>query len=285
MTQVPHDPPPASGIDITVPHSARIWNYWLGGKDNYEVDRVAGDAWAVNDPGVRVLARATRSFLKHAVLYLAGEVGIRQFLDVGTGLPTANNTHEVAQAVAPDARIVYADNDPLVLAHARALLTSTAEGATRYLDADMNEAADLVQRASEILDFDEPVAVFFIGVLGHVADLAAAKEVVGRLMDRVPSGSYLALCDGTLPRDPDLRRGVELAQQEYADSGAVPYLARPEEQVAEFFAGLELVEPGFVSVPEWRPDLMLPGEQELPRITGPIPGEPVNMFGGVARKP
>jgi hypothetical protein len=285
VTQGTHEPPPASGIDTTVPHSARIWNYWLGGKDNYEVDRAAGDAWAANDPGVRVLARATRAFLKRAVLCLAGEVGIRQFLDVGTGLPTAQNTHEVAQAVAPDARVVYAGNDPLVLAHARALLTSTAQGATRYLDADMNDAVTLVERAGEILDFDRPVAVFFIGVLGHVPDLAAAQDVVGRLMQRVPSGSYLALCNGTLPRDPHLRRGVEQAQQEYIDSGAVPYLVRPEEQVAEFFAGLELVEPGFVSVPEWRPELVLPGEQELPRIASAVPGEPVNMFGGVARKP
>src|ERR1700754_190506 len=152
-------------IDKSVPDSARIWNYWLGGKDNYAVDREAGDAWVAIHPEIIPIARETRAFLGRAVGYLAGEVGIRQFLDVGTGLPTLENTHELAQRIAPEARVVYVDNDPLVLAHARALLTSTPEGVTRYLHADMHESAEVVKSAGEILDLDKPVAVFFMGVL------------------------------------------------------------------------------------------------------------------------
>jgi hypothetical protein len=266
------DPLAGSGIDTTVPHSARIWNYWLGGKDNYAVDREAGDAWVAVHPEILDIARESRAFLGRAVRHLAGEVGVRQFLDVGTGLPTANNTHEVAQSVAPDARIVYVDNDPLVLAHARALLTSTPEGETRYLDADMHDRDTLIEGATEILDLTQPVAVCFIGVLGHVADLDEARGLVRGLMDRMPSGSHLVLYDGVNPTDDGGRN--QQAQDEYADTGAVAYRTRTIEEVASLFGGLEWVEPGLVPVSLWRPDPARIGEPQ-----------PVDAYGGVARKP
>jgi hypothetical protein len=266
-----------TGIDASVPHSARIWNYWLGGKDNYAVDREAGDAWLAIHPEITVIARETRAFLNRSVRYLAGEVGIRQFLDVGTGLPTADNTHEVAQRVAPDARIVYVDNDPLVLAHARALLTSTPEGSTRSLHADMHDSAALIEGAAEILDFEQPVAVYFMGVLGHIHDLEEAQTLVKGLMDRVPPGSYLTICDSTHAAESGT---FQQAQEEYAETGAVAYWNRYPEEIASFFDGLEWVEPGFVSVPTWRP--------EQPTGVTALPVDPpafLDHFGGMARKP
>ena len=277
-TEDSRDPDHLSGIDHSHPHSARIWNYWLGGKDNFEVDRIAGDAWAATQPHIVPIARAGRAFLGRAVTFLARQ-GITQFLDVGTGLPTANNTHEVAQAANPTARVVYVDNDPLVLAHARALLRGTSEGETLYLDADMHDSEHLVAEASRVLDFSEPVAVIFMGVLGHITDLDEARTLVGRLIDRVPAGSYLALCDGTLPQDPETRAATEKAQQEYADTGAVPYWNRDRSQVGSFFDGLTFVEPGFTSVSLWRPDV---GVESMATIGSP---EPLDYFGGVARKP
>ena len=172
-----------SGIDTTVPHSARIWNYWLGGKDNFAVDRAAGDAWAATFPGVRDIARASRSFLIRSITYLAADAGIRQFLDVGTGLPTADNTHQVAQRVAPEARIVYVDNDPLVLAHARALLTSTPEGATAYIHADLRDPDKILAEAADTLDFTKPIALILSGVLGHVVDIGQARSIVRPLAE------------------------------------------------------------------------------------------------------
>jgi hypothetical protein len=265
-----------TGIDASVPHSARIWNYWLGGKDNYAVDREAGDAWVAIHPEITVIARETRAFLNRAVRYLAGEVGIRQFLDVGTGLPTADNTHEVAQRVAPESRIVYVDNDPLVLAHARALLTSTPEGSTRYLHADMHDSAALIEGAAEILDFDQPVAVFFMGVLGHIHDLDEAKTLVNGLMDRVAPGSYLTICDSTHPDESD---AFQKAQEEYADTGAVAYWNKYQSEIESLFDGLEWVEPGFVSVPLWRPEQ--PAGVTTLHSDAP---KPLDHFGGMARK-
>ncbi|MBC8092875.1 MAG: SAM-dependent methyltransferase [Pseudonocardia sp.] len=279
VTDTSPDPLARPVIDTTVPHSARIWNYWLGGKDNYAVDRAAGDAWVSTQPDIVVIARATRAFLNRSVQHLAGEIGIRQFLDVGTGLPTADNTHEVAQRVAPDARIVYVDNDPLVLTHARALLTSTPEGATRYLDADMHDAAGLIDGAVEILDLTAPVAVHFMGVLGHIADVDEARDLVRNLMSRMPSGSYLTICDGTLPTEPEARRRTMQAQQEYADTGATGYWNRTAEEVQSLFDGLELIDPGFVTVSHWRPER--PSPATTPDDTLP---EPLDYFGGVARK-
>src|SRR5580658_670942 len=180
-------------LDTTVSHSARIWNYWLGGKDNYAVDREAGDKVAAMLPSIVAQARADRAFLGRAVRYLAGEAGIRQFLDIGTGLPTADNTHEVAQRVAPDARIVYVDNDPLVLSHARALLTSSREGVCNYIDADLREPDKILAEAAKTLDFTQPVALLLLGVLHHIPDTGQAQEIVRRLVAGLPPGSFLAI--------------------------------------------------------------------------------------------
>jgi hypothetical protein len=264
-------PPPQ--IDTSVPHSARVWNYWLGGKDNYPVDRAAGDQFREAFPGVVDVARASRAFLTRAVRYLAGEAGIRQFLDVGTGLPTADNTHQVAQRVAPDARIVYVDNDPLVLVHARALLTSTPEGVTDYVDADLYDPDSILREAGRTLDFGRPAAVMLMGILGHVGDYDEARSIVRRLLAPMPSGSYLALDDGTDVVD---KAAVEAAQGAYNESGAIPYHPRSPEQIAGFFEGLELVEPGVVSCPRWRPD---------PAEGGDGPPAELDAFGGVGRKP
>ena len=233
-------------VDTTVPHSARIWNYWLDGKDNYAVDREAGEAYLEVFPGIAVVARTSRDFLTRAVRYLAADAGLRQFLDIGTGLPTENNTHEVAQRVAPQSRIVYVDNDPLVLAHARALLTSSPDGGCEYLDADIRDPAAILAAAA--LDFTRPVALMLMGIMGHFTD-AEAYPIVARLMAGLPAGSYLALYDGA-----DTNEAFNRAQQGYNDSGAVPYHLRSPERFERYFEGLKLVEPGVVPVPHWRPD-------------------------------
>jgi hypothetical protein len=266
-----------TGIDPAVPHTARIWNYWLGGKDNYAVDRKAGDAVTAVYPQILVNAREARGFLKRVVRFLAGEAGIRQFLDIGTGLPTADNTHEVAQRIAPDARVVYADNDPLVLAHARALLVGTPEGATKYLHADIRDVDSLTTRAAEILDFTEPVAVLILGVLGHIHDTDEARSLVTQIRARMPSGSYLAISDGTLDEE---RRKLE---RERAGDSAMRYRAREPEEIASFSDGLEWVEPGFCSVSLWRPDLL--PEETVGNVEPITPPSPVGQYGGVARKP
>jgi hypothetical protein len=259
-----------TAIDTTVPHSARIWNYWLGGKDNVAVDRAAGDAYAKVFPGIVDVARASRAFLTRSIRYLAQEARIRQFLDVGTGLPTADNTHQVAQRIAPEARIVYVDNDPLVLAHARALLTSTPEGATDYVHADLREADKIMAEAAKTLDFTRPIALILSGIMGHVTEIGEARSIVHRLMDALPSGSYLSLNDGTNV----IAEEFEQAQQGYNQSGALPYILRTPDEIASFFDGLELVEPGVVSCPRWRPEAAPDG-----------PPAEVDAFCGVARKP
>ena len=255
-------------IDITVPHSARIWNYWLGGKDNYPVDRAAGEAFCQIFPGMVEVARSVRHFLARAVRHLAGEEGIRQFLDIGTGLPTVDNTHEIAQRVAPESRIVYVDNDPLVLAHARALLTSTPEGATAYIDADVHDPNTILEAAARTLDLDRPVGLMLLGIMAHIGDEEEAHAILRRLLDALPPGSHLVLSDGT---DTDKAR-VE-AHRRYNSGDAVPYVLRSPEQIAGFFTGLELLEPGVVPVSRWRPE---------PTPFGPPPE--VSTYGGVARK-
>nr|WP_240929962.1 SAM-dependent methyltransferase [Streptomyces coryli] len=257
-------------IDVTVPHSARIWNYWLGGKDNYEVDRQAGDEYIRVSPNVVDVARASRGFLVRSIRYLVGEAGVRQFLDVGTGLPTAQNTHEVAQAIAPESRIVYVDHDPLVLAHARALLVGTEEGATDYIDAELREPGAILAQAEKTLDFGRPIGLILSGIMGHVADLQEARAIVRRLLEALPSGSYLSLNDGTST----VHAEVQDAQDQYNESGAIPYTLRTPEEIAGFFDGLEIVEPGVVSCPLWRPDT---GQVGTP--------EPQDAFGGVGRLP
>jgi S-adenosyl methyltransferase len=264
-------PPAPPEIDTSVPHSARIWNYWLGGKDNYPVDREAGDQFGAVFPGIVDVTRASRQFLIRAVRFLAGEVEIRQFLDIGTGLPTAENTHEVAQRVAPESRIVYVDNDPVVLIHARALLSSSGEGRTAYVDADLHDPDKILDAAAETLDFTRPTALMLMGILGHVTDDDEAGSIVKRLLDALASGSHLVLCDGT-----DTNPAGVAAQEQYNRSGAVPYRLRSPAQLTGFFDGLELVEPGVVSVSRWRPD---PADD-----IGGLPAA-VDAFGGVGRKP
>ncbi|WP_327699541.1 SAM-dependent methyltransferase [Streptomyces sp. NBC_00459] len=256
-------------IDTTVPHSARIWNYWLGGKDNYPVDHEAGDAFRKVFPGITDLAGDSRAFLGRAVRLLAGEAGIRQFLDIGTGLPTADNTHEIAQRVAPDARIVYVDNDPLVLTHAAALLTSSPEGVTDYVDADLHDPDAVLREAARTLDLSRPVALTLMQVSGHIADYEEARAIVGALMGALPSGSHLAFNDSV-----DTNKANAEATRLYNESGAAPYRLRSPRQLAGFFDGLELLAPGVVPITDWRPD---PG-------TAAATGE-VIALGGVARKP
>ena len=269
MTNESTEPVAGTGVDWSVPHSARIWNYWLGGKDNYAVDREAGDAWIAKDPGVVYEAKQSRLFLIRAVRYLAGEAGIRQFLDIGTGLPTMQNTHEVAQSVAPESKIVYVDSDSLVLAHARALLTNTTpEGVTAYVDADYHNPELIISDARNVLNFNEPMAVMLMGVLGHARDYETARSIVARVMDAVPSGSYLTHWDSA-----STDATAVAAMEEYNDTGAVPYIQRSPEQIRRFYDGLELLEPGFGPISQWRPDN--PEADSIP---------PTYSHGGVARK-
>jgi hypothetical protein len=255
-------------FDITTPHSARVWNYWLGGKDNYQADRDAGDEFLAIYPGQRDKARACRYFLRRTIRYLANEPGVRQFLDIGTGLPTANNTHEVAQQEAPDSRIVYVDNDPLVLAHARALLTSSPEGVTNYIDADLHNPETILAEARKTLDFSQPIALMLIGVLGHVQDYNEARSIVSHLLGELPSSSCLVQCDGD-----DTSAAYIAALERYRDRSSVPYNVRSQDQIAAFYQGLDLVEPGLVPIQRWRPE---------PNIFGEPPH--VAEFGGVGRK-
>jgi hypothetical protein len=261
-----------AGVDTTTANTARVWNYWLGGKDNYPVDEQVGDQIYAAMPQIVDLARAVRGFLVRAVSYLAGEVGIRQFLDVGTGLPTANNTHQVAQAVDPECRIVYVDNDPLIMVHARALLTSTPEGRTDYIEADLRDTATILQQATRTLDFSQPVALILLGIMEHIADDEEAYAIVKQLLDALPSGSYLMLSDATTDINSEaMRESIRL----WNENATPPITPRSHQQIARFFEGLELLEPGIVSVSLWRPD---------PITIGAPPVE-VGNIGGVGRKP
>jgi hypothetical protein len=240
-----------STFDTSVAHIARVYNYWLGGKDNYAADRAAGDRTIAEFPGIVVSARANRAFLRRAVRFLVTETGVRQFLDIGTGIPTSDNTHEVAQALAPQSRVVYVDNDPVVLAHARALLTSTREGTTDYLDADLREPGPILDRAAQTLDFGRPVAIMLLAVLQLLSDDDDPYRVVARLLAAVPSGSYLVLSHPTSDVQQDR---VTAMVARLNDLVAEKVTTRDRDQVERFFAGLELVEPGLVNVSEWRPD-------------------------------
>ena len=261
---------PSAKIDTTVPVSARIWNYWLGGKDYYPVDKEAGDQFANIHPGIFETARSSRYFIARVVRYLAGEAGIRQFLDIGTGLPTANNTHEVAQATAPESRVVYVDNDPVILVHARALLASTPQGKTDYVHADLREPDTILQEAARTLDFTRPVALMLLGILNFITDSDEAHAIVDRLLSALPSGSYLVISHPTAEVDGEaMRESMRLWNQQ----GGAPIVARSRHEIKRFFDGLELVEPGVVSCSLWRPD-----------CTGL--GVPVEVFhfSGVGRK-
>ncbi|MFE1755742.1 SAM-dependent methyltransferase [Streptomyces anandii] len=257
-------------LNTGVAHNARVWNYWVGGKDNYEVDQQVGEHVAGVFPVIRDVARADREFLGRAVRHLTTERGVRQFLDVGTGLPTVDNTHEIAQRIAPESRIVYVDNDPIVLVHARTLLTSTREGVTDYIDADVHDPDAIVERASATLDFGRPIAVMMLGILNFVLDTGEARDIVRRVMDAVPSGSFLVLTHPTF--DADLGGEGNLAAMEFWNANATPPItARGRAEVAAFFEGLELVEPGLVPCSQWH------AEGDLPAA--------VPQFGAVAVKP
>ncbi|MFF9349460.1 SAM-dependent methyltransferase [Streptomyces sp. NPDC014734] len=251
---------PADRIQTDRPHSARVWNYLLGGKDNYAVDHQMGDVILKAFPDFAAIARLQRAFLARAVHFLAAEAGIRQFLDIGTGLPTANNTHEVAQRAAPESRIVYVDNDPLVLAHARALLTSTPEGACAYIDADVRDTDTILAEAAKTLDFSRPVGLTMLGIMGQLPDEDDPWALVDRLVAALPAGSYLALSDGTNTSD-----SLNHAVASYNANSASSYHLRSPERIADYFHGLELVEPGVVRTAAWRPD---PGQSPAQTLQG-----------------
>jgi S-adenosyl methyltransferase len=260
----------APAFDTSVAHSARVYDYWLGGKDNFAADRAAAEQVIEVRPAIRTDVRANRAFLGRAVRYLAGPAGIRQFLDIGTGLPSADNTHEVAQSVARDSRIVYVDNDPIVLAHARALLTSSPEGVTAYLDADLRDPETILARAGLTIDLTRPVAIMLVAILHHVPDSDDPYGLVARLRDAVPSGSHLVISHPA--SDVQTEKVAEVARR-YNASVVTGQTRRSVDEVAAFFGDWEILKPGVTQTPAWRPDPPAP-------VTGPVP-----MWAGVARKP
>jgi len=256
-------------IDTSVAHVARVYDYWLGGKDNFAADRAAGDQAIAAFPDIPRSARSNRAYQARVVRFLAGEAGIRQFLDIGTGIPAANHTHQVAQSVAPQCRVVYVDNDPVVLAHARALLTSDPAGATRYIDADARDPRRILDGAAEVLDFGRPVAVMLMAILQHVAGEHDPYAVVAELIGALPSGSYLALSHPA--NDIDAEAMVKMAAV-LNRMMAEKVTFRSRDEVAAFFTGLDLVDPGLVQASKWRPDT----EAEA--------ASPAALWAGVARK-
>lgn len=240
-------------LNTAVAHNARVWNYWIGGKDNYEVDQHVGDQVASMFPVIRDVARADRGFLGRAVRFLTADRGVRQFLDIGTGLPTLDNTHEIAQQAAPESRIVYVDNDPIVLVHARSLLIGTPQGATDYIDADVRRPDSIIEGASATLDLDRPVAVMMLGILNFVLDTGEAQDIVRRIMASVPSGSCLALTHPTTDTELGGAGNVE-AMKFWNDNATPPITARSRADVSAFFEGLDLLPPGLVSCSLWRPE-------------------------------
>jgi trans-aconitate methyltransferase len=254
-------------IDGSVPHSARVWNYLVGGKDWFESDRQAAEQICAALPVLGDVARYGREFLVRAMRYLAGEAGLRQFLDIGTGVPTANNTHEVAQSIAPDSRIVYVDNDPIVLAHARSLLTSTTEGATDYIDADVHDPDTILREAARTLDFSQPVGLMLIGIMNFVVDDDKARAIVARLRDAVVPGSYL-----TIQHPASEDAGMVECIRRWNQVGKDPLTHRTKAAVSAYFEGMELIEPGVVTLNEWRPD-------------GTTPATVVPSYAAMGRKP
>jgi hypothetical protein len=265
------DTPARADVDPTVAHQARIYDYWLGGKDNFAADRAAAKQAVAAYPPILRAVRAQRAFLARAVRYLAEQADVRQFLDIGTGLPTASNTHEVAQAAAPEARVVYVDNDPMVLAHARALLASAPQGMTAYLDADLRDPDKILAGAAEVLDFRRPVAVLLIGILQLISDSDDPHAIVTRLTGAVPSGSWLAVYHPA--SDIDQARVAEAVRRVNARSAGTTTL-RSHAEIARFFDGLQLLEPGLVQVHRWQPGSAAPGH-----------GDQIAAYAGLARKP
>ena len=266
-------PPPGHdatmSIDTSVAHVARVYDYWLGGKDNFAADRRAGEQAIQAYPDIVYSVRANRAFLARTVRYLAAEAGIRQFLDIGTGIPTANNTHEVAQSVAPGSDVVYVDNDPVVLTHARALLVSGEQGRTNYIDADLRDTGRILAEAALTLDFSQPVAIMLMAILQHIDEAEDPYAIVDSLLAAVPPGSYLTIS----------HPAADLAAQQMAQMAerlnklmAEKVTFRTRAQVAPFFEGLAMVEPGLVRVQEWRPDTEMEAKS------------PAALWGGMGRK-
>jgi S-adenosyl methyltransferase len=267
----PGEPAPLT-FDTSVAHVARVYNYWLGGKDHFAADRESGDEAIRAYPDMYSSVRANRAFLKRTVRYLTAQVGVRQFLDIGTGLPSADNTHEVAQAIAPESRIVYVDNDPIVLSHARALLTSGPEGATGYLDADARDTGKILTEAARLLDFRQPVAVMLVAILQLIGDQDDPYQLVAQLMEAVPPGSYLVISH--VPSDMQRQAaGVAEAASRLSQLMTQRVTPRSQAQVTRFFDGLDLIDPGVVPIQQWHPD----SEVDAAARAG--------MWGGVGRKP
>ena len=275
------DPAGSAGqrVDLQIdrPHPARVYDYLLGGKDNYAADRAAAEEGLKANPNSRIPPRENRAFLRRAARYLASEGGVSQFLDIGTGIPTSPNVHEVAQHVEPRSRIVYVDNDPIVLAHARALLTSGPAGKTAYIDADLRDVDKILSspELNETLDLSLPVALLLIAIMHFVSDADDPYGLADRLLAGLPSGSYLALSHLTGDFDPAAWEGVAAV---YRRSG-VTMQVRSRPQIERFFAGLDLIDPGVVSLPHWRPDRADIGQESPPTDAE------VSVYGGVARKP
>ncbi|WP_435593540.1 SAM-dependent methyltransferase [Nocardia sp. bgisy118] len=256
-------------VRTDIPHSARIWNYWMGGKDHYPMDQLTGEECHEIYPDITTLAVQSRQFLTRAVDYLTRTAGIRQFLDIGAGLSASHNTHEIAQHITPDARIAYVDNDPLVLTHARALMNSiTPEGVVSIVDVDYHDTEQMLADAANILDFSKPIAALFMGVLGYARSYADATKIVHTTTAALPAGSYLGLWDGT-DDHPDHTRMWDL----YNNTGAVNYTPRTREQICGLFNDLELEEPGVVAINQWRPLVA-----DLGRAPQPLPA-----YGAIAR--
>jgi SAM-dependent methyltransferase len=272
QSDMPGAEPELPSFDTSVAHIARVYNYWLDGKDNYAADRVAGDETLRGYPDMLSSVRANRAFLRRAVRYVAADAGIRQFLDVGTGLPSADNTHEVAQAVAPESRVVYVDNDPVVLAHARALLTSGPQGATGYLDADARDVGTILAEAEKLLDFSQPIGLMLVAILQFIEDKDDPYQIVTRLIEALPPGSFVVISHPPT----DMQRtapGLAEALGKLSQTMAQRVTPRSREQVTRFFDGIDLIEPGVVPIQQWRPD----SDAEATARAG--------MWGGVGRKP
>jgi SAM-dependent methyltransferase len=264
------DKPPA-GIDVSTAHIARVYNYWLGGKDNYARDREAAGEVIAAYPPILASVRAQREFLGRAVRYLAAEAGIRQFLDIGTGLPSAGNTHELAQQAAPEAKIVYVDNDPIVLTHSRALLTSSLEGLTAYLEADLRDVGEILQKAAGVLDFDQPVAVMLVGVLHCIPDADDPARLVERLLAGVAPGSYLVIAHPANDIHATQIGDAASRLNRVMEEGVT---LRSHAQVSRFLDGVQLVEPGLVQLHRWRPG-----------PAGPVPDHELANYGAIGRRP
>jgi hypothetical protein len=271
IRSVQGEPHVAPNLDTSVAHPARVYNYWLGGKDNFQADQEVGEQTIAAYPDIVRGVRAQRAFLAAAVRYLVAEACIRQFLDIGTGLPAANNTHEVAQSLAPECRIVYVDNDPMVLAHARALLTSTPEGKCAYLDADLRDPARIVRVAADLLDFEQPVAIMLIGILHLIPDADGPRRIVANLLDAIPSGSWLAIAH---PASDIATEKVTAMADKYNQRVSTQATLRTHAEVSAFFSGLDLLEPGLAQLHQWRP-----GESAA------VTNEEVAAYCGLARKP